>query len=108
MLTQDTSTTFSVFFSEASQMATLQTLYCSVLLQSLTFGQIMIMEVHQSKIQSHSVYMCVCAPARAQEHTWRIAAVSTEGYLGETPRISQFSGMPATSYFISLHMLWTF
>lgn len=42
-------------------MATLQSLYCSVILQSLTFLKIIIMAAHQSKIWRLSVYVYTCA-----------------------------------------------
>lgn len=67
------------FFSseEASQMVTLPTLYCYVILQSLIFLKIMVMEAHQYKIQT----FCICpCTARAEEHAWRPASLSTQGY----------------------------
>lgn len=51
-------------------MVTLQTLYCFVILQSLTSLKIMITEAHPSKIQEFSVYVYVYAPAlQAQSNT---------------------------------------
>lgn len=58
-------------------MVTLPTLYCYVILQSLIFLKIMVMEAHQYKIQT----FCICpCTARAEEHAWRPASLSTQGY----------------------------
>lgn len=51
-------------------MVTLQTLYCFVILRSLTSLKIMITEAHPSKIQKFSAYVYVYAPAlQAQSNT---------------------------------------
>lgn len=80
-------------------MATLETLYCSVVLQSLTFLKIMRMAAHQSKMQGLALYTYVWAPARAREHTdtWGPASMALRTTLGRgwrpAPGMCQFSGM---------------
>lgn len=79
MLPQNTST---IFFPQGkvSQMVTLQTLYCSVILQSLTSLKIMITEDQQPKIWELSVYAYVDAPAPHMNRTHGMAApLSTLG-----------------------------
>ena len=61
-------------------MVTLQTLYCSVILQSLTSLKIMITEDQQPKIWELSVYAYVDAPAPHMNRTHGMAApLSTLG-----------------------------
>lgn len=61
-------------------MVTLKTLYCSVILQSLTSLKMMITEDQQPKIWGLSVYAYVYAPALHMQGThWTTAPLSTLG-----------------------------